>query len=317
MPSTQRLGSGKLVAVTFSQLRALEAVARTGNVTRAAEDLGITQPAISHSLQALERELGATLLVRRSSGVMLTALGREVSARASLILRELQGIRQHAAVARGMGEGKLRLGVIPSVNARLLPNVLRSFAVAQPNIKLAVLEGSDGEVLEWLRTGAIDVATVADAAEDLDTTALARDELLAILPSDHPLAQEDTVSIADLAGEPFIMSSGGCEPLIRAIATGSHVNLRSHYHVGDTNSIVSMVAEHLGVSVMPELAIPGRRPQITAVPLRPREFRELSLAVLRDCSALPAAVTFIEHASSMHPDHLRPPGDLVVRARVA
>lgn len=282
--------------MTFAQLRVLRAVARTGSMTRAAEHLGTTQPAVSHALRSLERELGTALLVRRSDGVALTGAGRSVSQRAGLILTQLEGLRQEAAAARGKAEGHLRLGVIPSVNARLMPTVVRMFAATYDRVRLTVLEGSDPEVLEWLLTGAVDVATVTAVRPDLTDTPLASDRMVAILPATHSLAADATVTIRDVAREPFIMSTGGCEPLITALARDSGVRLRSHYRVRDTNSILAMVAEHLGVTIMPELALPAEHPGLSAVPLRPDATRTVLLAVPADASPLPAASAFCELA---------------------
>jgi DNA-binding transcriptional LysR family regulator len=85
--------------VTFAQLRALHAVALTGSVTRAAEQLLMTQPAVSHAIRSLERELSVSLLVRRPDGVSLTSVGESVAERASLILAQLEGLRADAAAA--------------------------------------------------------------------------------------------------------------------------------------------------------------------------------------------------------------------------
>jgi DNA-binding transcriptional LysR family regulator len=281
--------------LTFSQLRVLQAVARAGNMTRAAAELGTTQPAVSHALRSLERELDMPLLIRRSDGVALTAVGRAVSHRAALILNQLEGLSQELAAARGNADGRLRLGVIPSVNARLMPRLLRAFRATHDRVHLTVLEGSDDEVLEWVKTGAVDVATVTSTAGDLATTTLACDRMLALLPAAHPLAARTVVAVRDLAREPFIMSTGGCEPHITELARRAGVRLRSHYRVRDTNSIIAMVAEHLGVTIMPELALPSSPAGVCAVPLEPAEQRTILLALPSDGAPLPLARAFVEH----------------------
>jgi DNA-binding transcriptional LysR family regulator len=288
---------GRLVHVTFSQLRVLQAVARTGNLTRAAGELGTTQPAVSHALRSLERELGVTLLLRHSNGVSLTPVGRAVRHRAGLILGQLEGLSQEAAAARGRAQGRLRLGVVPSVNARLMPGVLKLFAGTHADVELSVLEGSDAEVLEWLQTGAIDVATVTALASGLATTVVASDQMVAVVPADHRLASRARVAVGDLAREPFIMSSGGCEPLISDLAHRAGVTLRCHYRVRDTNSILTMVAEHLGVTLLPELSLPADAAGFSAVPLHPSEVRTIRLAVLADATPDPAATAFVELAA--------------------
>ncbi|MEV4580156.1 LysR substrate-binding domain-containing protein [Nonomuraea jabiensis] len=285
--------------MTFTQLRILLAVARTGNMTRAAEELNTTQSAVSHALRGLESELGLSLLVRGSHGVSLTAAGRAVRRRATLILTQLEALEQEVAAARGADTGSLRVGVIPSANARLLPRILRLYGEAHPRVRLTVIEGSDGEVLDWLRTGAADVGTLTAGAVPADvaglvTRPLATDRMLAVLPSGHALAEHASVPVAELARHPFIMSTGGCEPLITALARAAGASLRCHYRVRDTGSILAMVAEGLGVTVVPELSLPAHHPGVHAVPLEPASERTILLALPAD--PLPAATAFAELA---------------------
>jgi DNA-binding transcriptional LysR family regulator len=290
---------GNMPRVTFAQLRALQAVARTGNVTRAADELGTTQPAVSHAVRNLERELDVALLIRRSTGVMLTPAGRDVSDRAGQILTQLEGLHQAVDAARGQICGSLRLGVIPSINASLLPRILRAFHASYRSVRLTVLEGSDHEVVEWLQTGAVDVATITTPADNLATTPLVSDQMMAILPADHPLSARTALAVEDIAQEPFIMSASGCEPLIADLARRAKVRLRSHYHVRDSNSILGMVAERLGVTIMPELALRTDAVGVRAIPLTPREHRTVLLAVPADAPALPTATAFVELAANM------------------
>jgi DNA-binding transcriptional LysR family regulator len=283
--------------MTFTQLRVLQAVARTGNMTRAAEELATTQPAVSHALRSLERELGLTLFTRGNDGVALTAAGRAISQRAAVILTQLEGLNQEAAAARGQASGRLRIGVIPSANARLLPQILRVFSATHQSVKLTVIEGSDTEVQEWLHTGAVDVATLTTTAPKLHTVPLACDRMLAVLPASNELSVQPAVTITDLARYPFIMSTGGCEPLITGIARRAGVRLRCHYQVRDTNSILAMVSEQLGVSIIPELSIPADSTGICTVPLKPDKGRTILLGLPPDSAPLPVATAFIELAT--------------------
>jgi DNA-binding transcriptional LysR family regulator len=290
--------------MTFAQLRVLRAVVRTGNLTRAAEELGTTQSAVSHALRLLERELGVSLFVRGSQGVTPTPAGRAVDRRAALILAQADAIAEEAAAARDEAGGRLRVGVVPSANARLMPRVLRAFASAHPDAALTVLEGSDDEVLDWFTTGAVDVATLGTALPAGETVPLARDRLLAVLPAGHRLGGRSRVTVAEVARHPFIMSSGGCEPLITELAARAGARLRCHYRVRDVGSILAMVAEDLGVSIVPELSLPARAEGVRVLPLDPEETRTLRLALPGD--ALPLAVAFAEAALAEVPPAYRP-----------
>ncbi|MEV0596976.1 LysR family transcriptional regulator [Nonomuraea cavernae] len=275
--------------MTFTQLRILVTVARTGNMTRAADELATTQSAVSHALRLLESELGLTLFTRNNHGVTPTGAGRAAIRRAVLILAQLDALEQEAAAARGESRGRLRVGVIPSANASLLPRVLRAFTTAHPGVTLTVLEGSDEEVLDWLVTGAVDVATLTTVAPGPATTPFARDRMLAVLPAAHRLSSRPTVAVTDLARHPFIMSTGGCEPLITDLVRRAGASLRCHYRVRDTGSILALVAEDLGVSIIPELALPARTTGVCAIPLEPEETRTILLGLPEAGAASPMA----------------------------
>lgn len=285
--------------MTFTQLRILVAVARTGSMSRAAEESATSQSAVSHALRALERDLGAVLLVRGSRGVRLTAAGQAVYHRAVRILAELQALGQEAAAAGADEGGSLRVGTVPSANARLLPPILRRFRDTYPQVRLAVLEGSDAEVGDWLASGAADVAIVsAGTAHSLPGGAVARplatDRLLAILPIGHRLTAGAAVPVSELARYPFIMSAGGCEPLITALTAAAGTTLNCHYRVRDTHSILAMVAEDLGVSIVPELALPTHPDGVYTAELRPPATRTVHLVL--PAEPLSTAVAFAELA---------------------
>lgn len=124
---------------------------------------------------------------------------------------------------------------------------------------MTVLDGHDDELAGWVRTGIVDVAVLAGEHDGLDLQPLATDELLAVVPATHPLAARAAVRPRDLAGEPFILTRGGCERLVLA-ALGAHgVAPNVSHEVSEASSILAMVGEGLGVSVMPGLAAPARR----------------------------------------------------------
>jgi DNA-binding transcriptional LysR family regulator len=142
---------------------------------------------------------------------------------------------------------------------------------------------------EWRPTVAVDVATFTTPHPELEAAPLASDRMFAVVATDHSLADRPAVAMCDLARYPFIMPTGRCEPLIAAIAERAGVHLRRHYSVGDASSVVTMVAEHLGVTIMPELSLPANTSRVTALPLEPAEQRTIFLAVVAGTPPLPAA----------------------------
>jgi DNA-binding transcriptional LysR family regulator len=285
----------KEIDMTLVQLQVFVAVVEMGSFTTAAERLAMTQSATSHALAALETELGVRLLERHRQGVMPTRVGSEVLTHARTILAESEHIRQLAAAARGLAAGRLRIGSFPSVAARLLPGILRAFQQRYQGIEVVLFEGTDQEVSEWLQTRIVDIGFVTGPTAGLETTEIAHDQIYAVVAADHCLAHAAQVQVAQLASEPFILSKGGCEPMIREIYQQADVPFQARYTVGDMSTLLAMVQEGLGVSIVPTMSIPERISGVAALPLDPPVERHLLLA--RPAGAAPPAVeAFIDQA---------------------
>src|SRR5215210_7801041 len=118
-------------------------------------------------------------------------------------------MRQERDEQHGIARGRVRLGSMPSVSAVLLPSLLARIGRRHPALEVAVIDGHDDELVEWLRAGTVDVAVVAGDQAGLDRQPLVTDELLAVLPSTNRLAQGEAVDRAQLAGESFILTRAG------------------------------------------------------------------------------------------------------------
>src|SRR5690348_4932505 len=279
--------------MNLAQLRAFAGVARSGSVSDAALELGLTQSAVSHALASLERELGARLIVRDRAGCLLTELGTRLLPDTAETLRHADRIADIAAAESGLREGRLRVGLIPSASSVLLP-LIAQFRRRYPGVAIAVFEGTDQEVSDWAADRTVDLGVVSGPRPDLETVPLAEDEMLAVVPSGHRLASRKNMTVPDLAGEPFLMSAGGCEPAIRRLHEQHRVPLNPASRVTDMATLLAMVREGLGVSIVPALSLGISHDGIVALPLRPRAPRALLLGAA-DSDLSPAAEAFIAH----------------------
>lgn len=291
--------------MNLAQLRAFDGVARSGSVSDAALELGLTQSAVSHALASLERELGARLIVRDRTGCLLTELGSRLLPDAAEALRHADRIAETAAAESGLREGRLRVAIIPSASGTVLP-LIAQFRQRYPGISVAVFEGTDQEVSDWIGDRTAELGAVTGPRPDLETVPLAEDEMLAIVPAGHRLAGREDVTVAGLAGEPFLMSAGGCEPVIRRLHDRHHVPLAPASRVTDMATLLAMVHEGLGVSIVPALSLGAGHDGITTLPLRPRAPRSLLLAA-RDTDLSPAASAFLSHVQLAGPSDRREP----------
>jgi len=282
--------------MTLTQLQVFLAVVEAGSFTAAADASHMTQSAISHAIAALEAELGVALLERTRAGALLTEAGARVVPHARRVLDHTECIRQEAAAAVGLMTGKLRVGSLPSVAARLLPGIIGAFRRRYPGIGLALLEGTDQEVHAWIASGAVDVGVVTLPTSDVDAVPLTIDDMHAVVPAAHPLADCSAMRPEHLAADPFVLSKGGCEPLIRSIFQATGAPPRVHYEANDMGAVLALVREGLGVTIVPALALPTSPEGIRIMPLDPPVRRRLALATRTLTEASPATAAFIQHA---------------------
>lgn len=285
--------------MTLSQLQVFVAIVEAGSFTGAAAALGLTQSAVSHALAGLEAELGVTLVERDRHGVALTAIGHQILGHTRDVLRQTDAMRQVAAAVRGLATGKVRVGSFPSASAHLLPGIIRTFQQRYPGIEVVVFEGTDAEVRAWILERIVDAGFVTLPTEGVEAIPIAQDEMVAVVPTAHPLCTHRTVQVAQLATEPFIMSKAGCEPLIRAIFREANVLFRPpQFEVSDVPTILAMVQEGLGVTIVPRLNLVADLAGVHTISLDPSVFRRLALGVCTLEQAAPAVRALLHQAQT-------------------
>ena len=144
--------------------RLLVAGADAGNISRAAEEIGMTQSGASQAIAQLESSLGFSVFIRERRYIGVTALGGQVVEHARNMLSQLNAIRELADESRGLNRGCIRLASFPSVTSTLLPGLLRDFKRLHPGIDVVILEGSDEEVEEWLAAGCMGSGTASHSS---------------------------------------------------------------------------------------------------------------------------------------------------------
>ncbi|NUT69526.1 LysR family transcriptional regulator, partial [Pseudomonas corrugata] len=175
--------------MTLTQLEIFSLVAELHGFTAAATRLGISQSAVSHAIKSLEQELGVELFRRHQSLVELSDIGQQLLLRARAMLGLANTLRQEAADARGMRRGTLRIGSFgPTSSMKLLPAILQRYRALHPGIEVHIDEGPDRQVIQWLDERRIDVGFVVLPEDRFDTFALMEDQMVALLPTAHPLA---------------------------------------------------------------------------------------------------------------------------------
>ena len=244
---------------TLRQLRYLVALAEHRHFGRAAAACFATQSTLSAGLQELEGLLDAVLVERTRRRVLLTPLGEEVARRARALLTGAEDIADLCKAAREPLTGRLRLGVIPTIAPYLLPRALPRLRRAHPRLELVWREDLTARLLERLTGGTLDAALLALPYQeaDIETEALFDDPFLLACPPDHPLAAAGRVGQAELAEAPLLLLEEGHCLRDHALAACHLKSVAGGESVLATSlaTLVQMVANGLGVTLLPEMAV--------------------------------------------------------------
>ena len=197
--------------ITLRQLRYLAALAKHGHFGRAARACSVTQPALSMQIRDLERTLGVAVVERRPGDVMLTDVGREIARRAEDVLTASRDLVDFARHRSGLLTGRLTLGVIPSLAPYLLPRILPLLQSRFPELQLELRETQTRQLVEDMKSGALDAAMLAlpVGEPDIDTIAMFEDLFLLAVPASDPRSEAARVKAVDIDQSRLILLEDG------------------------------------------------------------------------------------------------------------
>ena len=280
-------------------MRYFVAVAEELHFGRAAERLHISQPSLSAAVRALEDELGCALFTRTSRQVELTTAGEVMLERARATLRMADDA---VAAARDAGRGisgQLRVGVTPMARHRLAPAVFAEFRSRFALVEVIKREELSGPLIAEVASGELDVALVycAERAAGIAYEAVKNQELVVVVAEDHPLAGRESIALADLSGERFLMPSSSLAPGHRGaferLCLKAGFSPRRADGTVEFDEDMVMVRDGTGVAVLPMDYIGGHPPGVRVLAIEPRETLPVELA-LRDDDRPAHAARFAE-----------------------
>ncbi|WP_091735581.1 hydrogen peroxide-inducible genes activator [Phenylobacterium immobile] len=260
---------------TIRQLQYLKVLAEAGSFGKAALAAHVTQPTLSAGIQELERTLGAPVVERARSGVILTPVGQEALRRATTILNEAEELVEAAKNVAQPLAGRFRLGVIPTIAPFLLPRVLPLLREQFPKLRLFLREDLTTRLISALRAGQLDAALIA---LPFDTSGLqyahvAHDELMAALPADNRLAAQATATPSELEREGLILlEDGHCLREHALAACGlrpPRASDEESFAATSLPTLVQMVGSGLGVSFLPKMAVDAGLADTAHIAIRP------------------------------------------------
>ncbi|MFF0465384.1 LysR family transcriptional regulator [Streptomyces mexicanus] len=257
-------------------LRFFVAVAEEGSFTRAAARLVVAQPAVSQQIRSLERELGERLFDRTSRSVRLTEAGRTLLPLAARTLAAADALTAEFASRTALLTGTLSLGTVDGVEHTSLPGILGTFHHRYPGVTVHLVEGRSAELMTRVDEGTLDAAVVAlpprPPAPHMRTETLLRDEIVAVVPPDSPLASRTRVPVELLAGRTLVSygPDSGLRPWLDRAFQSAGVDFTVRYATNDVALHVALVQAGIGValSVRTHQAVQGTR-LVTTLPLDP------------------------------------------------
>ncbi|MFC0389053.1 LysR family transcriptional regulator [Muricoccus vinaceus] len=308
------------MTLTLRQMRAAVAVARAGSLGRAAAQLHLSQPTLTVQLREAEAALGLRLFDRGARGAELTAAGQGLVESFARLLEELDAVVAGAREAAAGRSGLVRLAVLPSVGATVLPPVLARLRAANPGIRVVVRDAVARGVVALVKSGAVEIGigTEIEPDPEIGVTPLFEDRMVAVLPAGHRFEACRAVSVADLAGEALVLMDP--ESSVRALfdraCREAGVSPLPACEATYMSTAVALVRAGLGVGVLPSSAVDLRvAPVLRTRPIVGPEIRRAISVVRRAGRSLsPAAAALAEGLLAGGGGAARPPSGRKRRA---
>ena len=271
--------------LSWHQLEYFHAVARLQHVSRAARQLGISQPALSRALARLEAELSIPLFDRVGRSIRLTPYGELFQRRVGRALREIDDGRAELDELANPGHGTIGLGFLRTLGISFVPRLVREFSASFPDVHFSFIQNNDIALEELLTRGELDLILNSTPLRGtaFDWQLIADQELVLIVPLSHHLARKRRVAMRDLADEPFVCFKPGnafrrqTEELCRAAGFLPRIK----FEADDSSSIPGFVASGFGIAIVPVECADSAQ-VVTLRLTRPTARRKIGIARLKD-----------------------------------
>lgn len=263
--------------------------------TKAANAIQYSQSAVSQTVKNLEQELGLVLLTRGKEGIHLTPDGEAIFPYIQAIANAEDALARRQREMQGLRGSHIRIGTFTSVSRTLLPGWMVDFKRSHPGVRFVLEQGEYTTISEWVKSGAIDFGFVnLDAVSEMEGRLLYTDKMCAVLPQDHPLTRQTSVSLRDLATSSLILLDEGDFNVPMRAFDAAGLEPQIEYEVYDDYTIIAMVEKKLGVSIMYERVLAGYATSVATRPINEDLSRRVGI-VWNNWETMPiAARRFVE-----------------------
>ena len=244
--------------IQMTQIEAFAAVARLGSISAAAEELLVSQPAVTARIQGLERSLNSQLLTRSRAGSRLTDAGRTLLPHIERAMAAVRAGRQAIADVLEGSAGRLTIGAAPAVSTYVLPSMLHRFQAEHPMVQLSVRSGHSEEVLEMVLREEVEIGLMRPIQHpDILTVPLYEDPLVLVVPRGHDFAARGQIRMAQMASEHLILfdRTSSYHELTSSIFRQAGIDPRGFIEVDNIDAAKRMVEQRLGIALLPRTSV--------------------------------------------------------------
>ena len=288
-------------ALDLQTVRVVRQVAEHGSLTAAAAALGYSQPAVSQQLRRFEERTGIALVERVGRGIRLTQSGRVLARHANAVATALEAAAGELAEIRGLRAGRVRIVAFPSASATLVPRLIAALGTEHPGVAVTYVEAEPPEAVAAVRADRADLAITFSypgdredphraRARGLDVRELGDEPIRLVLPAGHPAAASEVVDLASLGQESWIAGCPRCRGHLLELADAAGFTPRIAFETDNFVAVEGMVAQGLGVALLPALALAAspRHPGVVTKPTARADVRTLHVVTARGADRVPA-----------------------------
>lgn len=303
-----------LTTVDLQSLRVVRTVARTGSITGASRELGLTQPAVSQHLRRLEARTGTALTTRAGRGIRLTEAGTILARHSVSVAETLKVASEELAAVKGLRAGSTRIAAFPTASSTFIPHLLSRLSASHHGISVNYSEAEPPEAIDAVRAGTVDLAVTFSYPGDglelqpekttgIRRTPLWEDDMLVVTSASDPRAARASVSLAELRSENWIAGCFLCRGHLVTACRGYGFTPTIIHETDNLLATINMVASGLGIALVPNLALISTAlpDQVAVRPLRDPTPRTISLVYLPDAARIPSTALSIDHLSGLDP----------------
>lgn len=280
----------------WQQFEYFRTLAQMEHVTKAAEALSITQPALSRSIARFEEEIGAPLFERQGRSIKLNKYGKLFLKRVDIMMKEFELGKKEIQELLEPGRGAVSFGFLHTLSTNLIPDVIAAFRCKFPNITITLKQSPSHSLLEDMQKGELDFCLVSpiELHTPIEWTKLFSEQLFVYVPKTHMLAKHTSIDLHQLAEEPFILLKQGyaLRILTEEMLQEKGIQPKIAFEGDEADTIAGLVAAGLGISILPDMKGTDIN-NIIKIPINPPEYeRIIALAWVDGRFLSPAALQF-------------------------